>query len=92
MFNIIHNETKYDIIIIGSGPAGVTAAISAGRNGAKVLIIEQENCLGGMWTSGYMNPLFDYARKDGILIEIIEELKKEMPGEVFGGKVLLLKQ
>ena len=86
MFNIIHNETKYDIIIIGSGPAGVTAAISAGRNGAKVLIIEQENCLGGMWTSGYMNPLFDYARKDGILIEIIDELKKRNAWGGFWGK------
>lgn len=76
MLNIIHNETNYDVIITGAGPSGVSAAISAGRNGAKVLLIEQENCLGGMWTSGYMNPLFDYKRKDGLLIEIIKKLKE----------------
>ena len=76
MLNIIHNETNYDVIITGAGPSGVSAAISAGRNGAKVLLIEQENCLGGMWTSGYMNPLFVYQRKDGLLIEIIKKLKE----------------
>lgn len=36
----------YDIIIIGSGPAGMTAAIYALRAGKKVLVIEKEN-LGG---------------------------------------------
>ena len=39
-----------------------------------------------MWTSGYMNPLFDYTRKDGILIEIIEELKKRNAWGGFWGK------
>ena len=33
---------KYDIIIIGGGPAGLTAGIYAGRQGTKALILEKE--------------------------------------------------
>ena len=36
----------YDLIVVGGGPAGYTGAISAGRMGKKVLLIEREN-LGG---------------------------------------------
>lgn len=36
----------YDIIIVGAGPAGMTAALYALRSGKKVLIIEKETCGG----------------------------------------------
>lgn len=38
----------YDVIVIGGGPAGLAAAISAHENGAKTLLIEREERLGGM--------------------------------------------
>lgn len=38
----------YDVIVIGGGPAGLAAAIEAHENGARVLIIEREERLGGM--------------------------------------------
>ena len=37
----------YDVAIIGSGPAGYTAAIRAGQFGLKVALIEKDNKLGG---------------------------------------------
>ena len=46
---------EVDVVVCGGGPAGVSAAISAARNGAKTLLLEYEYCLGGMSTSGMMN-------------------------------------
>jgi dihydrolipoamide dehydrogenase len=40
-------ETIYDIAIIGSGPAGYTAAIRAGQHGLKTALIEKDHVLGG---------------------------------------------
>ena len=46
---------EYDVIVVGSGPAGMGAAISAGRLGVKTLIIESLGKLGGISTSGMMS-------------------------------------
>jgi len=44
----------YDIIVVGSGSAGLAAAISAAENGAKTLMIEKNPALGGTtgWSVG----------------------------------------
>lgn len=38
----------YDVTVIGGGPAGLAAALSARENGAKILLIEREARLGGI--------------------------------------------
>jgi dihydrolipoamide dehydrogenase len=40
-------ETIYDVVIIGSGPAGYTAAIRAGQYGLKTALLEKDSYLGG---------------------------------------------
>jgi dihydrolipoamide dehydrogenase len=40
-------EIIYDVVIVGGGPAGYTAAIRAGQYGLKVALIEKESRLGG---------------------------------------------
>jgi ribulose 1,5-bisphosphate synthetase/thiazole synthase len=42
---------KFDVVVCGGGPAGIGASLSAARNGAKTIIIEQTGCLGGMSTA-----------------------------------------
>jgi len=51
----IEKKGAYDVIVVGSGPAGVSAAILAGRNGAKTLLIESCGRVGGISTSGMMS-------------------------------------
>lgn len=67
---------SYDVIVCGGGPAGVAAAIEAGRSGAKTLLIETNGCLGGVWTSGLLTWILDYYYQPGLLKEIVEELQK----------------
>ena len=40
--------SKFDVVIVGSGPGGYTAAIRAGQLGLKVALVEQEKNLGGV--------------------------------------------
>ena len=45
-----HVQPKYDVVVIGSGLGGMTAANILGRQGRKVLLLEQHYKLGGMAT------------------------------------------
>ena len=46
---------KFDVIVVGGGPAGFAAAVCAAREGAKTCIIEQCGGIGGVATSGLMS-------------------------------------
>ncbi|MDN4492173.1 FAD-dependent oxidoreductase [Ureibacillus aquaedulcis] len=48
-------DDQYDVIVIGGEPEGVAAAVSAARNGAKTLLVESREELGGLFTFGMMN-------------------------------------
>lgn len=39
---------KTDVLIIGGGPAGMSAALSASQNGSKVVLVERDGVLGGI--------------------------------------------
>lgn len=44
-----------DVLVLGSGPSGFAAAYSAAKNGAKVILVEQNGEIGGISTSGLMS-------------------------------------
>lgn len=46
-----------DVVVLGGGPAGVAAAVSAARTGAKVILLERYTFLGGLWTGGLVLPM-----------------------------------
>ena len=48
---------EYDVIVCGGGTAGAAAAIKAGRLGAKTLVVEQMNALGGTQSMGWVTPM-----------------------------------
>ncbi len=48
-------KKSYDVIVAGGGVAGVAAAVTAAKNGLKVLLIEKSNILGGLGTLGLIN-------------------------------------
>ncbi|OPY79152.1 MAG: putative FAD-binding dehydrogenase [Syntrophorhabdus sp. PtaU1.Bin058] len=82
---------EVDVLVGGGGTAGFTAALSAARLGAKVMIVEKYGFLGGMCTAGYVTllPIWNLTPwKDekgsligGIAEEIVDRLD-EMGGSV----------
>lgn len=44
-----------DVLVLGSGPAGMGAAVWAARNGAETMLIEQTGDVGGIATAGLMS-------------------------------------
>lgn len=67
----------YDIVVIGGTPAGVAAAIAAGRLGMRVILVEQSPVLGGVLSSG-VNRLDDYVveANSGVMEEFRQRVKK----------------
>lgn len=62
-----------DVIVCGAGPAGIAAAITAARAGAKVRVFEWRGCLGGVWTAGLLGYLLDFD-KPGFNQELLKRL------------------
>jgi hypothetical protein len=85
---------KKNVVVVGCGPAGCAAALSARRNGADTLLIERESYLGGMLTGGGIGGIMINGYRagskgnpvvvKGIGMEIYERLQKSggaLPGE-----------
>lgn len=71
---------KYDVIVVGAGPSGMVAAISASRNGAKVLLVEASGLLGGNSILSLVGPWMTFHSNSdqivkGIGGEIVDRLK-----------------
>src|SRR5260221_13072177 len=50
-----------DVLVVGGGPAGLTAAVAAARSGARVVLTERYPHLGGLASGGPVIVLDDMA-------------------------------
>lgn len=48
---------SYDVVVAGGGPAGIAAAVSAAKEGARVLLVEKAGVVGGCLTIGHVSPI-----------------------------------
>lgn len=72
---------EVDVLVIGAGPAGIGAAVSAARQGVKTLLFDELGCVGGQATAGLVGPFMtSYDARDdkmvirGIFAEILERM------------------
>ena len=82
-------DSSWDVIVVGGGPGGCTAAIAAAREGAKVLLIEATGQLGGMGTAGMVPAWCPFSDGEkiiyrGLAERIFNESKKGVPHEPKG--------
>lgn len=83
------SSKKYDVVVVGAGNAGLTAAIRCQMSGKKVLLIERHNLPGGCATS-FVRGRFEI---EPSLHELCDIGTKDNPGEIremfdeFGVKV-----
>ncbi len=75
---------KFDVVVVGGGLSGVSAAIAAARNGAEVVLLERSGMFGGVATSGLMASITNFFfTSDGKMVikgfpeEIIDRLAAE---------------
>lgn len=59
-----------DVVVAGGGPAGVCAAVSAARAGAKTILVERFGCLGGNLTLGHVSPILGKVSKGTMADEV----------------------
>ncbi len=75
---MVVRTSKYEVIVVGGGPSGLSAAIVAGRAGVRTLIIERNEFLGGNGASGlpFLGFLDKHGRQvvGGIAQEFIDSL------------------
>ena len=71
----------YDVVIVGGGTSGTAAAIQAARSGAKVLLVEEHEWLGGMLTSAGVSATDGcYKLRGGIWAEFRDSLEAHYGG------------
>jgi len=72
-------KKNVDILVVGAGPAGMSAAIEAGKRGAKVLLVDENPRIGGQLIKQTHKFFGSKEERAGVRgVKIAEELRKEV--------------
>lgn len=72
-------HAQVDVLVVGGGPAGLAAAVSAARNGARTLLVERYGFLGGMGTAGGVTNFAGlYGTRDGQMQLLVRGVAEEL--------------
>jgi hypothetical protein len=66
-------DATYDVIVVGGGPAGCTAAAAAARAGARTLLLEQTQSLGGSGTTALVPAWCPFSDREKIIYRGLAE-------------------
>lgn len=70
---------EFDVVVIGGGPAGLAASVSAAKRGARTLLVERYGFLGGMGTAGGVTNFAGlYGRKNGEMQPVVHGVADEL--------------
>jgi hypothetical protein len=83
-------DAGYDVIVCGSGMAGLGAALAAGRSGARTLLLEAQGVLGGITHCCLWMPLGAWNRPKELLTSEGEDPSRGGVHRLFEEKVLAL--
>ena len=81
----VHAEC--DVLVVGGGPAGVSAACAAARMGARTLLLERHNHLGGLSTGGlviWIDRMTDWEGRQ-VIRGFAEEVLDRLPAGAVAG-------
>lgn len=70
---------RADVVVVGGGPAGVSAAVAAARSGVSVTLVERYSALGGLASGGMVLVLDDMVNGDEVTVQgIVDEYIERM--------------
>ncbi|HEY1576343.1 MAG TPA: NAD(P)/FAD-dependent oxidoreductase [Terracidiphilus sp.] len=80
--NVPGSPNDAEVVIMGAGPAGLTAAYELSKNGIQTLVLESDNLVGGIArTANYKGYLFDMGgHRFFTKVSLVEEMWKEVLG------------